>query len=52
MLCRFSSLADALPPLLFWLVITSGGCFATIVIWSGGCFATFILLRTFAPLIL
>jgi len=41
MLCRPSSLADALPPLSCWLLIASGGCFAVLVRRSGGCFATF-----------
>ena len=30
-LCRSSSLADALPPWSSWLLIASGGCFVTLV---------------------
>ena len=37
MLCRPSSLADALPPLL---LLALCGYFAALVCWSGGCFAT------------
>ena len=49
MLCRYSGLADALPPPSCWLKFASGGCFAAVVGCSGGCFATFVRPLTFGP---